>query len=142
MLHYGPRSNLPPCRQCKDINAAALDLALSLTAEGTLERYFSKGRQLVIGNDTETWWGPGWLESPGMEYMMVSREYSLKMFQMKIFLLAQIDEMTVQIGGTSLETEPTGTIVGGMLYCDLLSPYRALEYVYIQSVLNGNPFEV
>ena len=62
-------------------------------------------------------------------------------FQMKIFPFAQIDEMTVQIGGTSLETEPTGTIVGGMLYCDLLSPYRALEYVYIQSVLNGNPFQ-
>ena len=141
MLHYGLKSNLPPCRQCKDINAAALDLALSLTAEGTLERYFSKGRQLVIGNDTETWWGPGWLDSPGMEYTMVSLKHSLIMFQTKLFPFAQIDEMTVQVGGTSLETEPTGTIVGGMLYCDLLSPYRALEYVYIQSVLNGNPFE-
>ena len=141
MLYYGLKSNLPPCRQCKDINAAALDLALSVTAESTLERYFSKGRQLVIGNDTETWWGPGWLESPGMEYTIVSREYySLKMFQVKLFPFAQIDEMTIQIGGTSLETEPTGSIVGGMLYCDLLSPYRALEYVYIQSVLNGNPF--
>ena len=49
--------------------------------------------------------------------------------------------MTIEIAGTSLETEPTGTIVGGMLYCDLLSPYRALEYVYLQSVLVGNPFE-
>ena len=50
---------------------ASLNLALSLTAEDTLERYYSKGRQLVIGNDTETWWGPGWLDSPGMEYTMV-----------------------------------------------------------------------
>ena len=56
-------------------------------------------------------------------------------------LLLQIDDMTVQVAGTSLETEPTGSIVGGMLYCDLLSPYRALEHVYLWSVRNGNPYE-
>lgn len=61
------------CRKCKDINKAALDLALSLTEESTLERYYSRGRQLVIGNDTRTWCGPGWVEGPGMEYTKVSK---------------------------------------------------------------------
>ena len=53
----------------------------------------------------------------------------------------QIGDMTVEVKGTYCQTAPTGSVVGGMLYCDLLSPYRALEYIYIQSVLNGNPFE-
>ena len=48
---------------------------------------------------------------------------------------------TIEVVAVSLPTESGPTDFNGMEYCDLLSPYRALEFIYIQSVLNGNPFE-
>ena len=46
----------------------------------------------------------------------------------------------IQVEAASLPTEIGPTQFSGMQYCDLLSPYRALEHIYILSVLNGNPY--
>ena len=42
---------------------------------------------------------------------------------------------TVQ--STNLVTEDT-LIYPGVNYCDLLTPYRALEWIYLRGVANGN----
>ena len=49
---------------------------------------------------------------------------------------------TIEVVAISLPTESGPFDINGMQYCDLLSPYRALEFIYIQSVLHGNVFVV
>jgi len=116
--------NEVPRRKCQDINLAALQLALSKTEPGTLERYYLVGRQLVIGDDIVAATGPDWLEGPGLQFNSI-----------------ETSPETIEVVAVSLPTESGPTDFNGMEYCDLLSPYRALEFIYIQSVLNGNPFE-
>ena len=86
-------------------------------------RYLSKGRQLVFGDDYVSGWGPGWEYTFGLNYK-------------------QIDEKTVEAVSTSLISEPDFIIssAAGMHYCDLLSPYRALEWIYITGVQHGKEF--
>ena len=87
-------------------------------------RYLSKGRQLVFGDDSDPGWGPGWEYTFGLGY-------------------TEIDEKTVQAVSTSLISEPDFIIssAAGMHYCDLLSPYRALEWIYITGVQHGKEFK-
>jgi len=110
--------------QCADINAKALELALNTADDIARERYLSKGRQLVFGDDYVSGWGPGWEYTFGLSY-------------------TQIDEKTVQAVSTSLISEPDFIIgsAAGMHYCDLLSPYRALEWIYITGVQHGKEFK-
>jgi len=113
-----------PRNQCADVNAKALELALETADEVARERYLSKGRQLVFGDDSDPGWGPGWEYTFGLGY-------------------TEIDEKTVQAVSTSLISEPDFIIssAAGMHYCDLLSPYRALEWIYITGVQHGKEFK-
>ena len=83
----------------------------------------TKGRQLVFGDDYVSGWGPGWEYTFGLNYK-------------------QIDEKTVEAVSTSLISEPDFIIgsAADMHYCDLLSPYRALEWIYITGVQHGKEF--
>merc|ERR1712051_368355 len=72
-----------PRNQCADVNAKALELALETADEVARERYLSKGRQLVFGDDSD----PGWEYTLGLGY-------------------TEIDEKTVQAVSTSLISEP------------------------------------
>ena len=50
---------------------AALQLALSKTEPGTLERYYLLGRQLAMGDDIVAATGPDWLDGPGLQFNSV-----------------------------------------------------------------------
>jgi len=106
-----------PRRQCMDINIAAFDLALSLATEEARERFLAIGTQLVFDNDKVSPWGPGWEYSVGLHY-------------------AKINETHTRLYSTSLISEPDFPIqvAAGMHYCDLLSPFRALEWIYITGI--------
>ena len=107
-------------RQCADVNAKALELALDVAAPEAKERYLTKGRQLVFGDDYVSPWGPGWEFDFGLSYTTINASMT-------------------EIVATSLISEPDFIIssAAGMHYCDLLSPYRALEWIYISGVQHG-----
>merc|ERR1711915_821081 len=48
-----------PRKQCKDVNAAAFDLALSLATEEARQRFLDIGTRLVFDDDSVSPWGPG-----------------------------------------------------------------------------------
>ena len=93
-------------RQCADVNAKALELALDVAAPEAKERYLTKGRQLVFGDDYVSPWGPGWEFDFGLSYTTINASMT-------------------EIVSTSLISEPDFIIssAAGMHYCDLLSPY-------------------
>jgi len=105
-------------RQCKDINQAAYNLALEMASEDALKRFQSVGVNLFFLDDSVSPWGPGWEYSSGLHYRSVNQTHS-------------------SLYSTSLISEPDFFIpsAAGMHYCDLLSPFRALEWIYIQSVV-------
>ncbi len=83
------------------------------------DRYLSQGRQLVPVDDFVTCCGPGWLDSDGLTY-------------------TQVDDSTVELQAVTLVTEPDIVpLLAGVRYCDLLSPYRALEWIYVTGVQHG-----
>merc|ERR1719322_2040164 len=106
-----------PRRQCKDINQEAFNLALSLASEEARERFESIGQRLFFDDDSVSPWGPGWEFSFGFHY-------------------DKVNETHTRLYSTSLISEPDFIIASaaGMHYCDLLSPFRALEWIYITSV--------
>jgi len=106
-----------PRRQCKDINQEAFNLALSLASEEARERFESIGQRLFFDDDSVSPWGPGWEFSFGLHY-------------------DKVNETHTRLYSTSLISEPDFIIASaaGMHYCDLLSPFRALEWIYITSV--------
>ena len=49
-----------------------------------------------------------------------------------------MDDLTVEVEAVSLITETDALPpLAGMHYCDLLSPYRALEWIYVAGVVHG-----
>jgi len=105
-------------KQCRDINEAALAVALELASEDARQRYERIGTKLFFLDDSVSPWGPGWEFSSGLHYKNVNSTHT-------------------SLYSTSLISEPDFIIASaaGMHYCDLLSPYRALEWIYISSVV-------
>ena len=106
-----------PRKQCMDINIAAFDLALSLATEEARQRFFDIGTVLFFTDDKVSPWGPGWEYSFGLHYSSKNATHT-------------------ELYSTSLISEPDFFIpvAAGMHYCDLLSPFRALEWIYITGV--------
>jgi len=106
-----------PRRQCRDINQEAFNLALSMASEEARQRWESIGTRLVFDDDKVSPWGPGWEFSFGLHY-------------------DKINDTHTRLYSTSLISEPDFiiSVAAGMHYCDLLSPFRALEWIYITGV--------
>jgi len=103
-----------PRRQCMDINIKAFETALGLATEEARARWESFGTVLTFSDDTPSGWGPGWEYSSGLHFKTTNATH-------------------MDLHVTSLISEPDFFIpsAAGMHYCDLLSPYRALEWIYI-----------
>jgi len=106
-----------PRRQCRDLNQEAFNLALSLASEEARERFESLGTKLVFIDDSVSPWGPGWEFQFNLHYENINATHT-------------------SVFSTSLISEPDFIIASaaGMHYCDLLSPFRALEWIYITSL--------
>jgi len=100
--------------QCKDINEQAFQLARSVSSEKALERYDRDGIQFIFTDDHQTPWGPGWLYDRGLEY-------------------TKVNETHTNVTSTSL----ISPVAFKTHYCDLMTPYRALEWIYIGGVKHG-----
>merc|ERR1711962_351925 len=109
-----------------DINKATYQWALSIASPVALERLETKGRLLGFGPDRESEWGGGaaWEFSGGLEWS----EYS------------QQSPHTVTVSAAKLTSPPDFPIFSGEHYCDLISPYRALEWIYIESIRHKMQF--
>jgi len=98
---------------CSAINQRSMDYAISIASGAALERMNTKGRTLTFGLDDDSSFGDiGWENDKGLLW-----------------------ELT---GGSDREVTLTSirniADSAGNHYCDLLSPYRALEWIYIESI--------
>ena len=121
-----------PRRQCRDINQEAFTLALSLASEEARERFESLGTKLVFTDDSVSPWGPGWEFQFNLHYENINQTHT-KVFSTS--LISEPDFIIASAAGThSLRDQPRLNLTLGMHYCDLLSPFRALEWIYITSL--------
>jgi hypothetical protein len=106
---------------CKTINEQAYAWALNNTNENTLSRYKRLGEPLVFGDDKGPYdAGPLWIYMP-LEYKRITDANG---------------NMVTQIRSPMLRT-PTDYFIklsAGFHYCKLLSPARAMEWIYIDGL--------
>jgi len=108
--------------QCAEINMATLDWAMSVASPAALDRMEAKGRDLKFGQDTESsFGGAGW-------------DYSALKWE------EHVGGEMVTLTSTRLTSGVNFPIFSGEHYCDLLSPYRALEWIYIESIRHKMQF--
>ncbi|CAL4059472.1 unnamed protein product [Meganyctiphanes norvegica] len=105
-----------PATTCKDINEAAVTLAFESASDIAKARFVSRGRPITILHDEIRFTGPGWL----YEHLYYN------------------DTNTAEGVFVSSLSLPTGMSVpeglGGLHYCKLLPPVRALEYIMVDSL--------
>jgi hypothetical protein len=103
---------------CKEINQFALDWALKNADEHSLDKYNRLGKKLVMGDDyASAIMGPQWV-------------YSSLSFQ------DSKDKKTTVVRAPNLLTSHAFPLksLADAHYCKLLSPYRALEWIYVDSL--------
>merc|ERR1712106_651237 len=107
---------------CAEINAKTMEYAISIASETALERMNLKGRSLTFVEDkVYSWGGISWEYSGGLQWTLN-------------------DDNSVELESARLTSEPNFPLFPGEHYCDLLSPYRALEWIYIESVRHTMQF--
>lgn len=101
--------------RCAEINNASLQWALAHTSAAGLARYQKLGNKLIIGDDlapaNETLWS--W--SP-------------------LNFTSNADKTETTLRAPNMRTPANATDDGGLHYCKLLSPFRALEWIYSDSL--------
>ena len=107
---------------CSELNRRSLEYASSIASESALARMAERGRVLSFGPDKDSTWGLGlWELSGGIQWNIM-------------------DEANVELVGYRLWSNPGFPLYPGEHYCDLLSPYRALEWIYIESIRHKMQF--
>ncbi|KAK7098990.1 uncharacterized protein [Littorina saxatilis] len=100
---------------CKNINQAAFNLALQSSSPVARRRYLDHGRPIFFNDDVLHSTGLGWSTSN---------------------LGLQEDDQGLHVTSQALKTrlhEPIN-LFSGMHYCKGLSPYRAMEWIYVDSL--------
>ncbi|KAK7076308.1 hypothetical protein SK128_001032 [Halocaridina rubra] len=104
---------------CKEVNQAGFELAWTTASEVIRDRFTARGGQVTFLEDDEKATGSGWL-------------YASLNFNLTLNDLAVTSPTLV----TSVDT---GLGLGGMHYCKLLAPTRALEYIMIDGLKYTQP---
>ena len=93
--------------------------AYHMATDKAIDRYRAMGRQLTFGADIEREWDEGvWENAMGLTYSYNETENTVEVVSEKLY--------------SGMDFDPSG-----MMYCDLLSPYRALEWIYSTSLRKG-----
>jgi len=120
-----PLIGLPERNQmlsCAEMNKKSMEIAMSIASEAALERMDAKGRRLEFGeDDVYVWGGVPWEYSGGLKWTINP-------------------DNSVELKSARLTSDPNFPFFPGEHYCDLLSPYRALEWIYIESIRHTMQF--
>ena len=114
--------------RCAEINQAAIDWALSKLPSKTRRRYEKYGQQLLVGEDAGTCAaGPCWI----WDSMKFEKDDDKNVVVVK----------GVEFGSENKNKFPCGEngplpCAAGFHYCKLLSPARALEWMYVDGLKN------
>lgn len=121
--------------RCGEINAAAIDYALSLLPAATRERYEQKGQPMKV-DPIDAYVcpaGPCWIWSS----LDFSDRYDADYVSVKAPSFAEANSNPFPCGEENVE----GKLLpcpAGMHYCKLLSPARAIEWMYVDSNRKNN----
>lgn len=117
---------------CMQANENAYAWALDHAAAATKARFTSKGQKYVFVPEKQVAGGPLFLDGH-MKYDEVVDDSGEKVIQVKsLAQKTEIDYWTKHFGPIP---RPSGTPdPGGYHYCKLLSPARAMEWIYVDSL--------
>ena len=111
--------------RCAEINQASLDLALKTASPKALDKYNKLGKKLVIGDDLGPFnAGPLWI----WKYI------NYKDNKDKTETLIQSPMMRTP-------TDYWAKEAAGFHYCKLLSPFRAIEWIYIDGLYDRDGYK-
>lgn len=117
--------------RCAEINQAALDIALGMVAASTKTRYLQHGQQMVIDPEDQSVCaaGPCWIWAR-LDY---SGRWNTDQVSVKSPSFEYKNSNAFPCGEDGVE----GKLLpcpAGMHYCKLLSPARAVEWMYVDSL--------
>lgn len=113
---------------CMDINQAAINWALAKLPENTRKRYEKYGQKLLVDEDLSTCKaGPCWIWDP----LRFKRDDDKNIVTIQSVYFATENEYTYPCGETKLIP-----CSAGFHYCKLLSPAKALEWMYVDGLRN------
>ena len=102
---------------CSALNELSFQFAQDIATEKALKRFNAKGRPLTFEDDIVQEWNSGWEDKKGISYTFY-------------------DDNSVGVASLSVITDNDFVPVedSGMHYCDLLSPFKALEWIYVTGI--------
>ena len=98
---------------CASLNRLGLELALALSGKTARERYETRGRPIIVEEDMMRTSNLVWAPTP------------LQMWE---------DEAGLHVKSVAMVTPITNFINAGAHYCKVMSPYRAMEWVNVDSL--------
>ena len=106
---------------CKRLNQKAIDWALANASKKALRRYESNGIEMQVGDDFKTvQTGPSWIWNALSQRTVLNASGK-----------------SIRLVRSAVMKTPLNYLIAkaqGMHYCKLLSPARALEWIYIDSL--------
>ena len=118
--------------RCAEINQAALDTAYDMLPEGTRARYDKYGQAMKVkegGDKGVCAAGPCWIWSP-----LVYDDQGDDGVQLSSPSFAEPNKNPFPCGEANTENDKRLPCPAGMHYCKLLSPARAVEWMYVDSM--------
>ena len=106
---------------CKVINQASYSYALNITGERTLERFKKLGQELLFGDDLGPYnAGPLWIWDP-LKYETITGSNGRKVQEIRSPMMRTPTNYPIKLSA-------------GFHYCKLLSPARAIEWIYVNGL--------
>jgi hypothetical protein len=110
---------------CQILNQKAIDWALMHADEDALDVYEKFGKKLVTETDKITKSGPEWIMA------------SLSVMDSKDKKQTLVRSPTLRTSLNFIDKN-----MAGNLFCKLLSPYRALEWIYVDSIIDHSKSKI